>query len=178
MHVACAKICRLGFVYIKVWSLWHSNVVSLNLERERGKKKLKQLDEKTVNKATKQGCRVCFLTLLSLSKSAHAVNLINPSKINGREQDAKLWARFKNGAEGLVKEFISNWYKYGGAFCMKLVWSRPINQNTSWPLHFISLKTPPFTPCSCTVQTNLTPHPLLLLRRFNLLFPSVCFTEP
>lgn len=90
MHVACAKICRLGFVYIKVWSLWHSNVVSLNLERERGKKKLKQLDEKTVNKATKQGCRVCFLTLLSLSKSAHAVNLINPSKINGREQDAKL----------------------------------------------------------------------------------------
>lgn len=47
MHVACAKICRLGFVYIKVSSLWHRNVVSLNLE----KKKRKTASEKTINKS-------------------------------------------------------------------------------------------------------------------------------
>lgn len=162
---------RFGLCGTAMWCHW--------TWKGRGKKKqTKTAGEITVNKATKGGRRKCFLTLLSPSKSAHVVNLMNPSKINGREQDTKLWAHFKNGAEGPVKEFISNWYKYGSAFCMKLLWSRPINQNTSWPLNFIPLKTPPFVPRSCTVQTNLTPHPLLLLRRFNLLFPSVYFKEP
>lgn len=153
MHVACAKICRLGFIYIKVRLCGTTMRCHWTSKEEK---------TKTVV-VTKASCHKCFLLHPENSLLCFSVNnIMNFMNLLGWIAKGRVWHE-------LVWRVVWTSLFPIGVNTTAWSWAGPLTKTLHNLLIFILLKEPPFLPFSGKVlqfkPTRL--DTFLLLRRLN-----------